>query len=202
MAVDPKLIFITGKGGTGKSTLAAALALSYARRGLRVQLIELGGRSFFASGTDTPTTLPSEEAAIDGFDGVELFQLDPMNSLKQYLKRFTLFESAVQMLLDTAPARGVLNTLPGLKELAILGKLTQYLEPDSPESQFDVTVVDAFATGHFLALLRAPKALAESISSGPMGQQCQRMLSQLSDMQQCRYLIATLPGGATVGRVA
>ena len=120
-----------------------------------------------------------------------------MASLKQYIKRFTLFEAAAKLLLDSKPARGVLNTLPGLKELAIVGKLTHCLEqnqrPQHGADGYDITIVDCFATGHFLALLRAPNALARSIRSGPIGQQCRKMMQQLRDPAQCRYLIVTLP---------
>ncbi|MEH6652004.1 MAG: ArsA-related P-loop ATPase [Motiliproteus sp.] len=201
MTAEPAMIFVTGKGGTGKSTIAAALALQQARQGKRVQLIELASHSFFSAveaGADE-TQQGSLDAAdptslVTILEGVELFRLDPMASLKQYIKRFTLFEAAAKLLLDSKPARGVLNTLPGLKELAIVGKLTHCLEQNqSSVNSYDITVVDCFSTGHFLALLRAPNALAQSIRSGPMGQQCRKMMRQLSDPTLCRYLIVTLP---------
>lgn len=204
MTAQPAMIFVTGKGGTGKSTVAAALALQQARQGKRVQLIELASHSFFnAIETDVDD---KQTQTIDGADpaslattlaGVELFRLDPMASLKQYIKRFTLFEAAAKLLLDSQPARGVLNTLPGLKELAVIGKLTHCLEqnqrPQHGVDGYDITIVDSFSTGHFLSLLRAPNALAQSIRSGPMGQQCRKMMQQLRDPAQCRYLIVTLP---------
>ncbi len=194
------MIFVTGKGGTGKSTVAAALALQLSQQGKRVQLIELSGYSFYSSVeycSSTSCAEASNSLKPRALEAVELFQLDPMSSLKQFVKRFALFESAANLLLDSKPARGVLNTLPGLKELAIIGKLTHCLEqnqvPNGNQNGFDVTVVDCLATGHFLALLRAPKALAESIRSGPMGVQCRKMLRQLQDPALCRYLIVTLP---------
>ncbi len=204
MLSDPSMIFVTGKGGTGKSTVAAALALSLARQGKRVQMIELAGYRFYGeSGSIIGNHAAefSDSAKPQVLDAIELFQLDPMASLKQFVKRFALFESAANLLLDSQPARSVLNTLPGLKELAIIGKLTHCLEknleqnlvPSDRSAGFDVTVVDCFSTGHFLALLRAPKALADAIRSGPMGAQCRKMLRQLQNPALCRYLIITLP---------
>ncbi|MEH6472534.1 MAG: ArsA family ATPase [Halopseudomonas sp.] len=188
---------MTGKGGTGKSTVAAALALKHAREGKRVLLIELGNRSFFSTSNGSSlanAASPSEQVRLpDALAGIDLLQLAPLASLKQFVKRFALFETAANMLLDSKPARGVLNTLPGLKELAIIGKLTHYLEPSDEQGGYDLVVVDSFSTGHFLALLRAPLALAESIRSGPMGRQCRKMIKQLQDPTLCRFVIVTLP---------
>ena len=95
MDAQPKLIFVTGKGGTGKSTVAAALALQQQWLGKRVQLIELGNRSFYGQ------TEPGQSRQVPALlDDIALFQLDPMQSLKQYVRRFALFESAADMLLD------------------------------------------------------------------------------------------------------
>ncbi len=185
----PHILFVTGKGGTGKSTVAAAIAVKHQQQGQKVLLIELGNQSFFGSSMDNAGHRV-RQASVGGFD---LLKIDPIESLKEYIKRFTLFQSTTNLLLDSKPARGIVNILPGLKELAILGKIISYLTPPAASADYDLLVVDGFATGHFLALLRAPKAMAESIASGPMGNQCRSILDSLSDPEQCSFQIIALP---------
>jgi hypothetical protein len=80
-----------------------------------------------------------------------------------------------------------------LKELAILGKITSGVREWGPPLHFQNIVVDAYATGHFLSLLRAPRGMGELIESGPMGDQSRKIFSVLLDKQVVTYHLVTLP---------
>lgn len=187
---DPQeIIFVTGKGGVGKSCVAAALALHEARAGRKVLLAELGERSFYSH------YLGFDEAsgASPALPGVSLARWDAMACLTEYIAGSTLLPTATSFMLGGALAQSALRTAPGLSELALLGKITASLRLAAYRHDFDVTVVDAYASGHFVALLRAPRGMAEAFPTGPMGRHCGGILAVLRDVAISRYVVTTLP---------
>ena len=89
--------------------------------------------------------------------------------------------------------RSLINVAPALSELAILGKITSHPRKVGPPLPYDCLVVDAFATGHFLALIQAPHGMAEAIRFGPMGDQSRSIERVLKDEEQCSYYIVSFP---------
>lgn len=194
-----KILFVSGKGGVGKSTVAATLALKAAREGKKTLLVELGSRSFYglAFGRSfSPTPAPWRE-------GVDITLWDGNSCLREYALHLLKSESLYRLFFENAVSRSLIQVAPGLAELAILGKITSGPPRNvGPKLPYDILVVDAFASGHFLALIRAPLGFAEAVRFGPMGSESRQIAAVLRDPQICRYCFVTLPESLPVQETA
>lgn len=182
--------FVTGKGGVGKSVIAAALALKKSKEGLRVLLVELGNQSFFKDFFALPEvgykpTPLKENLSVALWSGE--------SALQEYARHLIKVESLAKLFFENSVMRAFINVAPGLPELAILGKVTSGPRKHGPPLPFDCIVVDAFATGHFLALLKAPKGMAQAVQVGPMGEQSRSIDAHIRDSNLCSYHVVTLP---------
>ena len=183
-----RIVFVTGKGGVGKSALAAATALQFARAGQRVLLVELGSRSFFgpllglAVGTDSVPWRPR----------IAIARWDVESALREYIGHYLVFKAAADRVLNNTVIKALVAAAPSLAELAILGKLTAPMRHGWYKRDVDVLVVDAYATGHFTALLRAPRGLAQTATSGAMHKHTTAMTRLLGDAALCEYRLVTL----------
>lgn len=169
-----KIHFFTGKGGVGKSTLAAAYAHHLSQRNSKreiqspqkILLAELTERSFY-SHFFAPNLKDSERHSLN-FD---LAQWSPESCLREYALHLLKIESLYKLFFQNPVSKSLIQVAPGLQELAILGKATSSPRKHGPPTLHDEIVVDSFASGHFLSLMRAPKAMSEIISFGPMSDQ-------------------------------
>lgn len=184
-----KIVFVTGKGGVGKSIYAAALAQKYSMQGQRTLLVELGDESFFKSFFDLSQV---QYTPIKTRNSWEVALWKGTDALKEYALHLLKSEAVYRLFFENKVSRALIHIAPGLPELSILGKITSGPRHHGPSSPHDVIVVDAFATGHFLALMRAPKGMAQAISFGPMGEQSRSIIKTIEDAQICDYHIVTL----------
>lgn len=184
-----KILFVSGKGGVGKSSFAAALALRKAREGHRTLLVELGDTSFYAlalgkSVGNTP---------VPWRDGVDLALWDGPACLREYALHLIKSSALYTLFFENRVSKSLIQVAPGLSELAIIGKITsgppRHVGPKIP---YDVLVIDAYSSGHFLALLNAPLGFAKAIRFGPMAEQTEGILSVLRDPEICEYNFVTL----------
>lgn len=180
---------VSGKGGVGKTAVAAALALLEARRGLKVLLVEFGERSFFrhifpSAGTTEPTLVT---------DGLWVVRWDPESCLREYLHHYLMVDRLVDLFFDNRVTQALLGAAPGLNELSLMGKLTSGPRGIGPDLPFDVIVADCYATGHFQALLMAPVGMAEAIPFGPMGQQSRLITEVVKRETLTQTVLVTLP---------
>jgi anion-transporting ArsA/GET3 family ATPase len=184
-----KIFMITGKGGVGKSTIAAALAQKEARSGRKTLLVELGEQSYFQYVYDKP--IYYEPTPVEENLSISLWSGEAC--LREYVYYLIKVKTLVDLFFDNRVMRTFIKAAPALKELAVLGKITSGIRQWGPPLNFDVIIVDAFATGHFLALLKAPIGMGELIESGPMGEQSRNIQSVLKRPDLCEYKIVTLP---------
>ncbi|MGZ3773536.1 MAG: ArsA family ATPase [Pseudobdellovibrionaceae bacterium] len=182
--------FVTGKGGVGKSVIAAALALNKSRAGQRVLLVELGDQSFFKDFFDLP--MVGYEPVLVA-PNLSLALWTGETCLQEYAKYLIKVEKLAKLFFENSVMKAFIGVAPALPELAILGKITSGPRKYGPPVPFDCIIVDAFATGHFTALLKAPKGMAEAIQFGPMGEQSRSIDSCIRDEDLCHYHIVTLP---------
>nr|BFD61162.1 ArsA family ATPase [Bdellovibrio sp. CKG001] len=182
--------FVTGKGGVGKSILAAALALKLSQEGKKTLLVELGDQSFFKDFFGVPQ-VGFQPTSIRPNLSLALWTGEAC--LQEYARHFIKVESLAKLFFENAVMRAFINVAPALPELAILGKVTSGPRKHGPPLPFDCVVVDAFATGHFIALLEAPKGMAEAVQFGPMGEQSRSIDAHLRNPEICKYHIVTLP---------
>lgn len=182
--------FVSGKGGVGKSLVAAALALKKSREGRKVLLVELGDQSFYQDffGLSAVGFVPTE---LKPNLSVALWSGDAC--LREYATYLIKVEALSKLFFENSVMRAFVNIAPALPELAMLGKITSGPRKHGPPLPFDCIVVDAFATGHFMALMEAPKGMASAVQFGPMGEQSRSIDKCLRDPELCKYHIVTLP---------
>src|SRR4051795_4116749 len=184
--LDRKLIFVTGKGGVGKTTVAAALALLGASQGKKTLLCEVDAKGnlsdFFETG---PTRFEEREIQPN----LWAMSMDTEASLKQYL--------ALQLKLPLVARIGplarmfdfVATAAPGVKEIVTVGKLAWEVQQD----HYDIVVVDASATGHIVGQLAAPQAINQLVQVGLVRQQTGWMLDILGDPDVTGLVIVATP---------
>lgn len=189
--IDKKIVIVTGKGGVGKSTIAASIAYTAAQKGKKVLLVELGDESYYKSflNLKSVNSVPSEAKDY----GFQVALWDTESCLREYVLHYIKIDGLFKLFFENKVMRTFMNIAPALKELAILGKLTSGERNIGPEFRYDLVVLDGYATGHMLALLRAPKGMSETIKAGPMGVQSASIHRVLTDPNLTGYAIVTLP---------
>ena len=167
-----RILIVAGKGGVGKSAVAASLAVSSARSGLRTLFVSLDAQSI-----DVP---PHEQ--------LECVTVTPGRALTDYLasKGMGLLS---RQLSRSGIVELVATTAPGLDDLLVLGRIKAFEQ----ERRADVIIVDGPAAGHAIDLVQAPIQLKRAISTGPIGSQADEVLTMLSDPQRCKLLMVTTP---------
>ena len=174
-----RLIFVTGKGGVGKSTVATALGLLAARRGLRTIVAELASqarvRETFAHQGDT-----FEEVRLA--ERLYTISIDPQYAMEEYLKVKT---GAVGQVLGSSRLFGAFAmATPGMRELLSVGKaweLAQHERRTSGADAYDLVIVDSPAAGHGVGILRTPRTFAEIARVGPIAHQGRRIATTIAD---------------------
>jgi anion-transporting ArsA/GET3 family ATPase len=184
--LDRRLVFVTGKGGVGKTTVAAALALLAAEQGRRTLICEVDAKgdlsAFFECGP-----LRFEPRKV--LDGLYAMAMDTERALAEYL-RLNLRVPITGRIGPLARAFDfVANAAPGVREILVVGKLCYEVR----ERHFDLVVVDAAATGHIVGQLGAPQAINELVRVGLVRSQTDWMLEILGDPAQTEVVAVTTP---------
>lgn len=163
-----KVHFITGKGGVGKSVVAASFARALSYKNKPILLAELSESSFYKDFLPVPKIAYKP---IPWKPHLEVAQWSPEDCLKEYALHLLKIEGLYKLFMENPVSKSLIQIAPGLHELALLGKITSSPRHHGPAMEQDQLVIDSFATGHFLSLLRAPAAMAEAVQFGPMGEQ-------------------------------
>jgi anion-transporting ArsA/GET3 family ATPase len=184
--LDRRLLFVTGKGGVGKTTIAAALGTLAAEHGKRTLVCEVDAKGNLAD---------FFEAGPTGFDPTPISEhlhamsMNTEESLKEYLS----LQLKLPVLARIGPlARTfdfVATAAPGVREILTVGKLTWEVRED----HYDLVVVDASASGHIVGQLAAPDAINELVQVGLVRDQTGWMLDILGDHAQTGVVIVAAP---------
>ena len=162
-----RLVFLTGKGGVGKSVVGAAIALAARERGKRVLLVEVAAPLEAARLLGGP---PSRGRETEVLPGLFTVNLDPAAVMDEYVRHVVKLEMFTRRILESPIYRRFFAAAPGLKELMVLGKIMVLEEARARFSQkplWDLIVVDAPATGHGLAFLKVPLVASAAVPVGP-----------------------------------
>ncbi len=186
---DKRIVFVSGKGGVGKSLIAAGLARELARSGRKTLLAEIGETSYYQDFWGLPQVGHVPTRTPEGFD---LALWSGETSLREYVLFYLKMERLYSLFFENKVMRALVNVAPGLAEIAILGKVTSGLRKVGPPLDYDTIVVDSYATGHALALFQAPKGMREAIGFGPMGHHSREIEQILRDPKLTAYLVVTL----------
>ena len=184
--LDRRLVFVTGKGGVGKTTVASGLALLASQRGKRTLVCEVDAKGnladFYESG-------PVKFDARAVQPGLYAMAMDTERSLDEYLKIFLKVPVMGRIGPIARMFDFVATAAPGVKEILTVGKLTYEVR----ERHYDLVVVDASATGHVVGQLAAPQAINSLVQVGLIRSQTDWMLDILSDPSQTGLVIVTTP---------
>jgi anion-transporting ArsA/GET3 family ATPase len=174
--LDLKLVFVTGKGGVGKTTVASALALFASQRGKKVLICEVDARGDVAGFYEAPPTGFQEKEILPGLFAMTM---DTEASLREYLK-LQLRIPVVGRIGPLAKAFDFVATAaPGVREILTVGKPVYEVR----ERNYDLVVVDAPSSGHIIGLLAAPQAINNLVKVGLIRSQTDWLLEILSDPQ-------------------
>jgi hypothetical protein len=193
----PRLHVVTGKGGTGKTTVAGALALSLARGGRRVLLAEVEGRQGLAQLFDTPP-LPYAETRLAATQGGEVIGLavDPEAAMLEYLEMFYSIKRGGSVLRKMGAIDFVTTIAPGLRDVLLTGKVkeavTRRAREDSTRPAFDAVVLDAPPTGRITQFLQATNEVAGLTKFGPIYKQSVGVTSLLHSADTAVHLVSLL----------
>ena len=187
----PELTFVTGKGGTGKTTVTAALGIGLARRGKRVLIVELAADRGLAGlfGREHLPTTPVELAPR-----LDALRVEARALLEAYFTRILRVSFLTRRLFSSITFNAVTTAAPGVTEFLILDHLLQWLDAGRlRRGRYDAVLVDAPATGHALRLLRTPRQLRRMVSGGPIGGTSRRMADLLADRERTRVVLVAIP---------
>jgi anion-transporting ArsA/GET3 family ATPase len=187
----PKILIVSGKGGVGKTTVAAALALVAARAGRRVCVAEMDYKGTLARILGGGDMSYDPREITSGVWGVNVV---PEDALREYLDVQYHMKRLSKVFTNTQFVDYITTAAPGLKDILVLGKIW-YLEQGQSSGapvQFDTIIVDAPAAGHMLTFLSAPMGLSDAVRLGPVKRQADWLVQMLRDPKRCRVHLVTL----------
>lgn len=190
--LDRRLLFVSGKGGVGKTVTAAALALFAFRRRKRVLVVELSpyGRMRELLGGPVPGPEPAEIQPH-----LELVRIEPRRALEDFLQGILPVRALRQRLLQSHSFSILTAAAPGIEEFLALAKIAAFEGLHSGlrrRPRYDLVIVDAPATGHSLPLLSTARTLMEMMPLGPIGKMASEVNALLSDSSRTAAVIVTL----------
>ena len=184
--LDRRLLFVTGKGGVGKTTVAAGLALLASQRGKRTLVCEVDAKGNLA---DFYETGPIKYDAREVQPGLYAMAMETERSLDEYLRIFLRVPVMGRIGPIARMFDFVATAAPGVKEILTVGKLAYEVR----ERHYDLVVVDASPTGHVVGQLAAPQAINSLVQVGLVRSQTDWMLEILSDPALAGLLIVATP---------
>jgi Mrp family chromosome partitioning ATPase len=212
--LDLRFIVVSGKGGVGRTTVAAALARAARGAGKRVLVAQTDAAERLGqmlghvepSGAIGPIVRTLEP-------GLDVVNMTPRESLHQYALLVLKYEAVYRALFENRAVRGFLSAVPGLDAYAMLGKAWWHTTERLPgpgaalgPPRYDLVILDGPASGHAITMLKIPGAILATMPAGPLARDARALATLLGDPAQSALVVVTraeeLPARETVELVA
>src|SRR5262245_45616712 len=187
-----RFVIVTGKGGVGKTTVCAALAVHLAHKGKRVLVTMCNAKERLSAMLESDLVGPD---VVNVAQNVWAVNMDPERAVEDYglmtLRSRTLF----RILFDNKFVRTFFSAVPGLHEWAMLGKAWWHTTEVREDGtlKYDVVLLDAPATGHGLDMLRVPKVIVDVVPPGLLRRDAEKAWSMFQDPKRCAVVLVTIP---------
>ncbi len=182
--LEYKLLFVSGKGGVGKTTVSLALGLLAAQAGKKTLIAEINSEEQVAHLLGRPPIDYHEVELLPGLWGINIL---PKKSFEEYILLQIKFQSLYNAVFENRFVRHFLDATPGLADLMCIGKVYELVK------DYDLVIVDAPATGHGVALLEIPSIVAKAVRVGPLHTEAVKIDLLLHEKSKTQVVIVTLP---------
>jgi len=188
--LDRRFLFVVGKGGVGKTTVATALALEASRRGKKVLLAMVNCKERVSRLLGTDPIGPEIVTLRENLDAVNM---TPDAAMEEYGMMILKVRAVYNALFGNRLVRAFLRGTPGLEAWSMLGKAFYHASPPKGEPDYDLVIVDAPATGHALDMLRVPFVIESVAPAGMLRRDAARAVELFRDPAQAGAVVVTLP---------
>lgn len=188
--LDRRFILVLGKGGVGRSTMAAAIAAACARRGRQTLLFQSSAKDRFGDYFGKPPCGPEPSELAPHLYGLNT---SPADALREYGLMVLKFERIYDMIFENRVTKAFLRAVPGLDDYAVLGKAwyhTTQMKRGKP--LWDTVVFDMPASGHSLSMLRIPWVIVNTVPEGPLTRDARTVQGLLRDPSRTAALLVTI----------
>lgn len=188
--LDRRLVLVTGKGGVGKTTVAAAIAMLAARQGRRVLLAQFestvdAGPLFGKNDVGTTVTQVGE--------GLWAVNMTPRSALREYGMLIFRFRAIQRAVMENRMVKHFLAAIPGLDEYSMLGKAWHHAtELVDGRPTYDLVVVDGPATGQMLRVLKVPRSILQVVPDSMLSRDARTIEGFLTNPERCACVVVTL----------
>jgi anion-transporting ArsA/GET3 family ATPase len=187
---DRRLILVVGKGGVGRSTVAAAIAGQCAKRGRKTLLFETNANDRFGSYFDKPAVGTEVTQLAQNLYAVNT---NPAAALEEYGLMILKFKSVYEMVFENRVTRAFLRAIPGLDDYAMLGKAWYHTEEEKRGTPvWDTVVFDMPASGHSVSMLKIPWVITDTVPEGPLTRDARTVKELLTDPRRTAAVLVTL----------
>ena len=188
--LDRRLILVLGKGGVGRTTVAAAIAMSCARRGKRTLLYQTNANDRLGPYYGKP---PVSYEPVELEKNLYAINTTPAEAITEYGLMILKFKTVYDMVFENRVTKAFIRAIPGLDDYALLGKMW-YATTDAKRGKpvWDTVVFDLPASGHSVSMLRIPTVITETVPEGPLTRDARSVQDLLTDKERTAAIIVTL----------
>ena len=190
MSLDRRMILVMGKGGVGRSTVAAAIAGQCAAQGKKTLLYETSANDRFGDYFGRP---PVGETPSQLAPNLWAINATPASALAEYGLMILRFHSVYEAIFENRVTKTFLRAIPGLDDYALLGKAWFHTtEQKHGKPVWDTVVFDMPASGHSVSMLRVPWVIVDTVPEGPLTRDARTIKSLLCDPARTSAVLVTL----------